>query len=140
MAVRTTTLDDFASQHGLDHIYHLAIDAEGSDPLILEGMTNLLSRRKVALLQFEYNRERRPFHSNYWAARGVGAEARSLASVVRRLASFGYTCFLEAPRHLVPLSPPCWRKEFDGWRKWSNVLCAHEAEVLERLTSRFVAG
>ena len=53
--VRVLTVDDFLEQAGLSRspIYHMVIDTEGHDALVLEGLKRTLSRRGVALLEFE---------------------------------------------------------------------------------------
>ena len=54
-SVRTTTIDDFATSFELRRVYHLKIDVEGWDALVVEGSRQLLSARRVHLLEFEYS-------------------------------------------------------------------------------------
>lgn len=55
VGVAATTLDRYAEQNGIRHIHFLKIDAEGYDLEVLRGARGLLSNRRVAALQFEYN-------------------------------------------------------------------------------------
>jgi hypothetical protein len=44
-----------------------------------------------------------------------------------------YTCFWQGNFGcLAPLSPPCWRAEFEI-RRWSNVVCAAEQALASEL-------
>lgn len=49
------TVDDFCFTHGIEQIRLLKVDAEGHDLAILRGSKQMLERRAVDLVQFEYN-------------------------------------------------------------------------------------
>ena len=89
----------------------LLIDAEGHDPAVLAGARRLLSSGRARCVVFEYHR--------------VGLWARtSLADVVSKLDTFGYSCFLQGQRRLWPVTPSdgCWDDKWD-FRDHANVLC-----------------
>jgi len=50
-----TTLDHFCECNNIDTIDLLKIDAEGSEYDVLKGATELLSRGKIKIIQFEFN-------------------------------------------------------------------------------------
>lgn len=123
--VQGVSLDDFFASQGLDSAFVVSIDAEGHDPLVLEGMRQLLRARRVAIVHFEKHLK------GYWNP--AHPERRTLRSVVHRLSAFGYACFVEGMRFLTPISPPsCWLDSFESV-SWGNVVCSHDADVLERL-------
>lgn len=51
--VNVTSLDDFASSHGLSSLHYVKIDAEGFDARVLLGATNLMSQGRIGVLTFE---------------------------------------------------------------------------------------
>lgn len=53
--VRLNTADEYCEQHHITRIDLLKIDAEGHDFEVLRGAQQMLSRRAVQVLQFEYN-------------------------------------------------------------------------------------
>jgi FkbM family methyltransferase len=53
--VQVTTLDDYASRAGLEHITLVKIDTEGHDLAVLRGARELLTEQRISFLQFEYN-------------------------------------------------------------------------------------
>ena len=127
--VDVTTIDDFFRAQSIASVYHLTIDTEGYDALVLEGAAESLRARRVALLEFEVSK------GGYWTTRKRPSlahyrERRTLRATTRKLDAAGYACFWQTEAGLVPLSGPCWRPEFDMFRTWSNVVCAHEAPVV----------
>ena len=72
--VRLTTLDAFLSATFGEtaEIYHVSIDTEGHDALVLEGARRALRAKRVTLLEFEYS------------GRGYWADARRDARVAGR--------------------------------------------------------
>ena len=112
--VAVATLDTLFEN---DHLDALFIDAEGQDPLILNGgRTRVLPR--LALLEFEYH------------FRGAWATT-SLESVVADLDShYSHDCFLQAPPDaLWRLSRGCWRESYEI-HQWSNVVCVQRSNLL----------
>ncbi len=53
--VGLTTADAYAKEHGIERLALLKIDAEGHDPEVLAGAGELIGRRAVEVVQFEYN-------------------------------------------------------------------------------------
>ena len=130
-AVRLVTIDGFLAELGLTHVYHLSIDTEGWDALVLEGMRASLRERRVAVLEFEYSGR------GFWSQ--ASRDPRTLGGTLAWLKQLGYTCFFQAPHDLIPASPPCWQPAFER-RAWSNLLCAHSATALEVLFGIAVEG
>ena len=116
--VRLTTLDAFLSATFGDtrEIYHVSIDTEGHDALVLEGARRALRAKRVTLLEFEYSGR------GYWAA---GADGRTLGATLGWLAEDGYACWWQTRHDLVAASPPCWTPAMES-RKWSNLVCTHK--------------
>ena len=120
--VRLTTLDAFLSATFGDtrEIYHVSIDTEGHDALVLEGARRALRAKRVTLLEFEYSGR------GYWAA---GADGRTLGATLGWLAEDGYACWWQTRHDLVAASPPCWTPAMES-RKWSNLVCTHKADAI----------
>ena len=49
-----TTGNEYCKAHGIDNIDLLKIDVEGAEHLVLHGFSDLLSRRAIRAIQFEY--------------------------------------------------------------------------------------
>ena len=54
-SVQAVSLDDFLKLQRLEPTYHVAIDTEGWDALVVEGMRDSIAERRVALIEFEVN-------------------------------------------------------------------------------------
>ena len=121
-------LDDFFRHEGLEHVYHVAIDTEGWDALVVEGMRDSLRQRRVSLVEFEVN------NRGMWNRLFSGREARTVNGTLNMLHDAGYACYWVLTRALVPASGACWIDAFGGRPAWSNVLCAHEPPVVAALT------
>ena len=116
--VQAISVDDFVERHVPGrHVYHVSIDVEGFDSLVVEGMRSILRDKRADVFEFEYKRK------GYWNHPDPG-ELRSLAALVGWVGELGYECFWEAGAQLVPISGNCWRGAF-GNVGWSNVLCTH---------------
>lgn len=129
--VQAITIDDFLRRQGLANqgVYHVAIDTEGYEPLVLDGMRETLRRKRVAIVEFEVS------HKGYWTPYRrdpLFAEARRVNSTVAWLGDAGYTCFWQANESVVPMSGSCWRRQFEI-RRWSNIVCAHELPIVRTL-------
>lgn len=53
--VTLSTIDAYATDHGIDSIDLVKIDTEGHDMSVIEGSRNLLAERAIGIVQFEYN-------------------------------------------------------------------------------------
>lgn len=128
------TVDKFCSDHKLDHVPVLKIDAEGGDFLVLKGATQTLTSRGVKVINFE-------------CAPCLNKDA---IEVFKTLDNHGFDCYLSGkynlflritnclnfdavvntPYHCTESSNPhCpevikWRKDPDR-RIDGNVFCAH---------------
>jgi FkbM family methyltransferase len=117
-------VDDFLVERNISNAYHVSVDAEGWDSLVLEGMARTLRRRAIAILEFEYS------GAGYWSAHHKGA--RTLEEKLAWLNAMGYSCYWQARHDLIPATRPCWLPSFET-RSWSNLVCAHEPGALEVL-------
>jgi FkbM family methyltransferase len=52
--VTVTTLDAYCAEHAIEAVDFVKIDTEGHDLRVLEGARDLLARRALRLVQFEY--------------------------------------------------------------------------------------
>ena len=121
--VDVVALDDFFAAHGLTKIYHVSIDTEGFDSLVIEGMRGAISRRQVSIVEFEVNT------LGFWS-RGRLNQAFAVFDAAR------YSCFWVLPSGLLPASGACLTPQAERGRlKWSNVVCAHEPEVVTELSA-----
>jgi hypothetical protein len=53
--VELTTIDRFCAEHSLKQVDLLKIDVEGFERSVLEGASEMLARRAVRVIQFEFN-------------------------------------------------------------------------------------
>mmetsp|Transcript_10977 Transcript_10977/g.23935 ORF Transcript_10977/g.23935 Transcript_10977/m.23935 type:complete len:369 (-) Transcript_10977:189-1295(-) len=123
--VRASSLDDFFAAERLRRVYHVAIDTEGWDALVLEGMRGAIARRRVALIEFEVS------DRGMWSRASAGAEARSVRGVLEMVGRAGYSCWWLLQNSLIPASGKCFLER--PGVVWSNMLCAHEPPLVERL-------
>jgi FkbM family methyltransferase len=123
--VPSTTIDWFLKAHHIERAHFVAIDAEGWDPLVLEGMSEALSHRKIDVLEFEYH------GLGFWntvRSENFG-EPRQLREVLRRLLGFGYQCFWQGGNGvLAAASGHCWQEAYE-FHDWSNLVCTHRHEM-----------
>lgn len=112
-SVRVLTLDQYFGRKPRQ-IHLLKVDAEGYDPLVLQGAEKLFFQKRVKFVIFEY--------ISLWAT----AEHKiSLHSVVHRLHISGYLCFAMTIGALVPLSGHCWQSDYESF-SYRNVLCGQQ--------------
>ena len=143
--VPVTTMDAFLDAQGINSAFFVSVDTEGSDALVIEGMARSLTAKRVRIIEFEYGAK------GYWAAakdvgkadaarqRGVKEhDRRTLERLLRGvLAPSAFTCYWQAKRHLVPALDPCWENALIGQSaSHSNLICAHDREVLDVFESR----
>lgn len=132
-AVSTTTIDAYAKGEGLERIHWLSIDAEGWDPLILEGTRRLFAEKRVDLVEFEYH------HKGLWDATRPVGERRDLKAALSALATHGYQCFWQGDKGaLARASGGAWCDSFE-FRAHSNLVCSCRTELVEALDRVAVA-
>jgi FkbM family methyltransferase len=64
-----TTLDNFCSHNNIDQIDFLKIDVEGYELSVLNGAKNMLYKKKIIFIQFEFgkfNIDSRTFFRDFW--------------------------------------------------------------------------
>jgi hypothetical protein len=98
-------------------IFFLKIDAEGYDPMVLDGAYNLLKNKNVLYFCFEYNGK--------WFTNG---RSRTLKSVVAELFDLGYFCFYITEAKLIPVSDQWWSDKYE-LREWSNLFCGQTGQT-----------
>ena len=130
--VQAMSVDDLMGTLGLSEIYHVSIDVEGWDALVVEGMRGAISRRAVEVFEFEYKR------SGYWTHVDP-KERRGLGELVAWVSEAGYRCYWQSATALVRVSGECWSPHFAGVG-WSNLLCAHRPHALAILDRGFGFG
>jgi hypothetical protein len=93
----------------------LKIDAEGSDPLVLQGAMSVLEAMTVRLLMFEY-------HQNCpWVL-------FSLKKIVDDLSKIGYMCYFVGQSGNWPLSDRFWNDAYE-FHRWANVACVLRNDI-----------
>lgn len=67
--VQIVTLDSFCEEKGIDRIHFLKLDVEGNELNVLKGAENMLERRNIDFIQFEFggcNIDARDFFQDYF--------------------------------------------------------------------------
>ena len=138
--VPTMTVDDHVKELGAKMVHVLKVDAEGYDPLVLDGAAQVLRDNRAVLVVFEWNprlRHSKPKDGGphgFWASRtDNGGDLRWLGTVVDQLDDFGYDCYLDSRvvnHDPTPVGPALYRvtghcigdtdPEVTGW---ANVVC-----------------
>ena len=126
----TTTVDAYAARMGLRHIHMLAIDAEGWDPLIIEGSHGLLAAKRVDFLEFEFSTKSK------WS--GLARDQRFLRDTLAGLHRVGYTCYWTGgdkgiEGRLAVANGDQWCESF-GAPMWSNLACTHLPWAIQALS------
>lgn len=129
VAAQAVALDDFFAAQQLKTVYHVAIDTEGWDALVIEGMRGAIADRRVSLVEFEVN------SLGMWNKRAAGRDVRTVKTTLNLFHSAGYTCFWVLQAAIIRASGDCWLPEFGGHPKWSNLVCAFEPPVIGVLDS-----
>ena len=132
-----TSIDDFLQRWHISDVFQVMIDTEGHDSAVLKGMRQTLRARRVRILEFEYSGKwpKIDRDCSATASETCKIRLRTLAHTVHWLwEEARYFCFFHGGDKggLIPISPPCWRSEFEI-RRWSNVLCAHDPRDLALL-------
>jgi FkbM family methyltransferase len=131
-------LEDAYPAEGGAVVHLLKIDAEGLDPAVLAGSTNLLTRSGAILVTFEFNPRLSEGKDNPHGMWGGGGNPRKdLLEVTNWLDDLGYDCYLDSKRvddgerrKGVPDAPALYRitgnclVEEPRVRGWANVVCA----------------
>jgi FkbM family methyltransferase len=120
--VPMVTLDHYMRERGIAHVNHVAIDAEGFDPLVIEGMQRSLGERRIDVLEFEYG------SVGYWSEKQAdkSLRARTLEGTLSLLSGVGYTCFIQGNGGcIIPASGACYVPALGASHAWSNFVCAH---------------
>ena len=155
ISVPVVTVDKFleetypSSSSLLPLVHMLKIDAEGLDPAVLEGATNILTQNRAIMVMFEFNpglSEKGDHPHGMWGKRGNPRV--NLLDITSWLDTLGYDCYLdthlpderekkkgvlEAPA-LYRITGDCMTKE-PSVRGWANVVCASRkyGNVADRL-------
>lgn len=52
--IEVKTIDSYCFENKIDYIDFMKIDVEGVEPLVFDGMKNLLEKERIEIIQFEY--------------------------------------------------------------------------------------
>jgi len=125
---RIITLVELAAEHQIQDITLLKVDAEGSDPLVFYGASELFAARRIRFVLFEVGyqwRERAEAIGRHRTSRYETAIETQLGRVLEFLWSRSeHTCFLIGPEVLVPLLPPWSIGPYAQHEQSFNVFCA----------------
>jgi FkbM family methyltransferase len=106
ISVSVACLDKFCKEKNINHIHFLKIDTEGSELNVLLGADDLITNKKIDIIQFEYG--------------GTYPDANiTLHEVYSYLTSKGYTIFRLTADGLIHI--PVWKEELENF-KLSNYL------------------
>ena len=121
MLVPMLTIDHYMRERGIAHVNHVAIDAEGFDALVIEGMQSSLRERRIDVLEFEYG------SVGHWNEKQADkALVRTLEGTLALLSVVGYTCFIQGNGGcIIPASGACYVPALGASHAWSNFVCAH---------------
>lgn len=67
--IELSTIDAFCSEHHIERIHFLKLDVEGHELMVLQGAANMLSRRAIDCIQFEFggcNIDSRTFFQDFY--------------------------------------------------------------------------
>ncbi len=109
ITVPVTHLDKFCSENKIDHIDFLKIDTEGAEWDVLQGANELITHKKIPIIQFEYG--------------GTYPDADiTLLQVYEYLKVKGYAIFRLTADGLIHV--PQWREELEDFHlsNWLAVL------------------
>ena len=121
--VRKISLDTFVlkqQQHFNERtlVDYLSIDVEGNDWHVLLGASQILDQTKY--LEFEYH--------------NVGAwVSHNLSTAIDFLAAKGFACFWSGRQGKLIQITGCFRSEYNEYKTWSNVACAHHTRAPDLL-------
>lgn len=114
--VQSRTLDSFCSEHAIERIDFLKIDAEGGELDVLAGAAALLARKRINVIQFEYG--------------GTFQDARvTLRQAYDLLSRSGYQIYRIIPDGLVSIRE--WRESLENYRYSNYLAVVREAAAME---------
>lgn len=104
--VQTTTLDKFCFEQSINHIDFLKLDTEGAELEIFKGALNMLNKRSISIIQFEYG--------------GCNQDSKTtLLEIYELLKAHDYSIHRIVPTGLILLDR--WHPEYENFR-YSNYL------------------
>ncbi len=107
--VPTITIDEYCLHNGISMIDHLKVDVEGAELYVLKGCSELLKRKAVHRLQFEYSKD---------MILGVGLDGTEVFTFLK---DYGYTCHPISPKG--SLLPSVMRSDVD----FGNFIAMYES-------------
>ena len=114
--VPVTTVDAFCSENGIEQIDFIKVDTEGFEVAVLRGMTQMVARRGVSMIQFEYG--------------GTWLDAhQTLADANEFIGRMGYRLYRLRQRGLERIRYDCRSHECF---KYSNFLAVESEELVRK--------
>lgn len=114
--VPVMTVDSFCAENGIEQIDFVKVDTEGYEMAVLRGMSAMLERRRISLVQFEYG--------------GTWIDVReTLARANEFLARHHYEFYRLRQEGLERFRYDCWVHECF---KYANFAAVESADVLRR--------
>ena len=111
--VPVLTIDDIVAgeilPQGMTSFDVLKMDAQGFDPLLLQGAAATLQAQRPAIVQFRYG------YSGAWGQ-------TTLHDTVHQMHQYGYVCYLDGSPTMTRLTG-CWHPSFE-YKMWGHVVCA----------------
>lgn len=88
--IKLTKLDDYVTEKNISKIDFFKIDVEGHETKVIEGASDLIEKRLIKCIQFEYN--------NNWEAAGF-----KLENFFNKLSKYGYNFYRLAVWGKIPV-------------------------------------
>lgn len=111
--IRVFTLDRYMQTAGVPHVDLVKIDAEGYDPLVIQGAKECIAQGTCPLICFEMD-----------LTVGNWYKTNSPVSLLIMFEEFQYDCYLEGKNKLFMLSKSLVQEMEDQKSSWMNVVCA----------------
>ena len=124
--VPVITVDEIVAgevlSQGLTTFDVLKMDAQGFDPLLLQGAEATLQAQRPAIVQFKYG------YSHAWGQ-------ATLHDTVHQMSQFGYVCYLDGSPTMLRLTG-CWHPSYE-YKMWGQAVCARavDAALIQALDS-----
>jgi len=124
--VKLLTLDLYLQTAGVPYVHMVKIDAEGYDPVVLQGAKGCITKGSCPVVSFEMD-----------VRLGRWYQTNSPSTLLEMFEESNYECFLDGESKLFRLSQ-CAVGQFEKHKAWLNVVCAHRRSLGWRSMQPFV--